>query len=409
MALFRYKALDQLGKEAQGTLEATSLQEAGNQLKAQAMHILSLEPARSDLQWLNQLGQFFSFLRISRYTSPGTSEKVIFFRQLALMLRSGNTLIQGLEVGAEMTSKLALRRAILDMMFKIQGGSSFAAATAAQGKMFPPVAQKLIASAEVSGELQQTLERLSDNMERSAAVKRQLMSSLAYPIVLVLVSLAVFLGLTLKIIPKFAIMLEGKSQSLPAISQAMLDVSSWMVNYGTMVGAIVLTIIFLVLVAYTTRTGKAVIDRFILHLPVIGTSIRASGMAQMGWTMSMLLSSGLTVLEALRVLSDIMPNARLAECFEDAGQEILAGRSLALGLQQPPIPIMVQHMTGVGERSGELEHVMRELGKYYQNLTETRIKVMTASIQPVMTLVVGGMVAFVYIGFFKAMFAVSAG
>ncbi|WP_136678590.1 type II secretion system F family protein [Neptunomonas sp. XY-337] len=409
MATFKYKALDQQGREIKGSIEAESQNEASAKLRGQSVYVLSLKRAGFGINPFRWLLTLLSLLKPGRYTSPKAGDKVIFFRQLALMLRSGNTLTQGLEISSEMTEKRTLQRAIIDMLVRIQSGSSFAAAVEAQGRMFPPVANRLIASAEMTGELQLTLERLADNLERSAAVKRQLMSSLAYPIVLVLVSVGVFLGLTLNIIPKFATMLEGKSQELPAISQAMLDVSAWMVDYGAMTGSIFLGVIFVALVFYTTRPGKAVIDRLLLNVPLIGSSIRISGMAQMGWTMSMLLGSGLTVLESLRVMKAITGNMRLAECYEKAGSDILAGRSLAFGLQQRPIPVMVQHMTGIGERSGELEHVMTELGKYYQQLTATRIKAMTAAIQPVMTIVVGGMVAFVYIGFFRAMFAVSAG
>jgi type IV pilus assembly protein PilC len=204
-------------------------------------------------------------------------------------------------------------------------------------------------------------------------------------------------------------MLESKATDLPAITQAMLDVSAWLIEYGTALGIILGVSIFGVLASYTTLAGKKVIDRVLLNTPLIGSSIRTSAMAQMGWTMSMLLGSGLTVIEALRVMRSITGNHRLAICFDHAGNEILAGRSLAFGLQQSHIPVMVQHMTGIGERSGELEHVMLELGKYYQQSAESRIKAMVAMIEPAMTIIVGGMVAFVYIGFFTAMIKVSAG
>jgi type IV pilus assembly protein PilC len=189
----------------------------------------------------------------------------------------------------------------------------------------------------------------------------------------------------------------------------MLNTSAWLIDYGAYLGGSLLAGILAILIAYTTHPGKAVIDRILLRVPIIGSSIRTSGMAQLGWTMSMLLSSGLTVLESLRVMSSITGNHRLAKCFDKAGSDILSGRSLAYGFQQSNIPIMVQHMTGIGERSGELEHVMHEIGKYYQHNAEIRIKAMIAMIEPAMTLVVGGMVAFVYIGFFKAMMQVSAG
>lgn len=267
----------------------------------------------------------------------------------------------------------------------------------------------MIASGEASGELQLTLERLADSLERSAALKRQFISSLMYPCFVMVAAIGVTLFLGISIVPKFAKLLEGKSQQLPAATEVMLDVSAWLVDYGFYLGVSVGVGLFMILAAYTTKPGKAVIDRILLNIPFVGSSIRTSGMAQMGWTMSMLLGSGLTVLESLRVVGAVTSNDRLSLCFTHASDEILAGRSLAIGLSQRNIPKMVQHMAGIGERSGELEHVMTELGKYYQNLAEIRIKRMIAMIEPAMTVLIGGLVGGVYYAFFKAMMQVSAG
>ncbi len=401
MAKFYFRAQDLKGQRRSGTQEAATAAEVATRLRASGLFVL--EVSRSGP------GRVLASLRPGRYTSPGAQDRVMLCRQLALMLRSGNTLSQGLQICAEMTEKRALQYSLINMLIRIQGGSSFAQAIEAQKRMFPPIVAKLIASAEQSGEMQQTLERLADNLERTAAVRRQFLSSMTYPTILLLAAFGVFMGLALGIVPKFAKMLEGRSQQLPGMTKAMLDISAWLVDYGMYLGIGLGGSILGVLIAYTTPPGKAAIDRVLLYLPVLGTSIRTSAMAQMGWTTSMLLGSGLTIMEALRILASIIDNRRLAQCFEEAGNIILSGHSLATGLQQPQIPVLVQHMAGIGERSGELEHVMLELGKFYQHQAELRIKRMVAMIEPAMTLVVGGMVAFVYIGFFKAMMQVSAG
>lgn len=408
MAQYRYTALDPAGQERKGTVEAASPAEATALLRSRSLHVLNLRSA-SHLNPLALLRFFSTLLSPKRYTAPNTADLVIFFRQMSLMLRSGNTLIQGLELCSQMTERATLRKTLINVLVTIQGGSSFAVALKQQGNRFPPLVSKLVASGEASGELQITLERLADSLERSAALKRQFISAMIYPTLVVCAAVGVTLFLALNIIPKFAKMLEGRSQELPASTQFMMDVSAWLVDYGLHLGIGVGAGLFLILAAYTTQPGKAVIDRVLLNIPLIGSSIRTSGMAQMGWTMSLLLSSGLTVLESLRVISSIISNHGLAICFQRAGDDILSGRSLAYGLQQNNIPIMVQHMSGIGERSGELEHVMQELGRYYQNLAEARIKRMIAMIEPAMTIVVGGLVGFVYFAFFKAMMQVSAG
>lgn len=406
---FNYKALDPQGRERQGSIESNSAAEASALLRSKSLHVLKLEAGGQKFSLLAFIARLFSLISIKRYTSAGAADQVMFFRQMSLMLRSGNTLMQGLELCSEMTEKVQLRNSLINILVAIQGGSSFANAIEKQGNKFPPIVAKLVASGEASGELQMTLERLAESLERSAALKRQFVSSLIYPVLVISAAIGVTLFLAISIVPKFAVMLEGKSQSLPAATQVMLDVSAWLIDYGFYLGVSVGILIFAILAAYTTKVGKIVIDRVLINLPMVGNSIKTSGMAQMGWTMSMLLSSGLTVLESLRVVSSVMDNQRLANCFTHAGDEILAGRSLAVGLSQRSIPLMVQHMAGIGERSGELEHVMLELGRYYQEQAEARIKRMIAMIEPAMTLMVGGLVGGVYYAFFKAMMQVSAG
>ena len=408
MAKYSYKALDARGQEKKGTVEAVSPAEATSLLRSRSLHVLKIEAATS-LNPLLLLKFLSQTLSPKRYAGISSGDLVMAFRQLALMLRAGNTLIQGLELCSEMTDKVQLRNTLINVLVAIQGGSSFASAIEKQGARFPPLVAKLIASGEASGELQATLERLADSLERSAALKRQFISAMTYPMFLLVASVGVTLFLTLSIIPKFATLLEGRSQNLPGATQAMMNISTWLVDYGVYLGIGLGITLFLILASYTTFVGKAIIDRVLLHVPMVGHSIRTSAMSQMGWTMSLLLSSGLTVLESLRVVGDIMGNHRLSICFKDAGDEILAGRSLAYGLKQNNIPTMVQHMAGIGERSGELEHVMRELGKYYQEMAEARIKRMIATMEPAMTVIVAGQVGFVYYAFFKAMMQVSAG
>jgi type II secretory pathway component PulF len=165
----------------------------------------------------------------------------------------------------------------------------------------------------------------------------------------------------------------------------------------------------LILASYTTAKGKNALDKVLVRLPIIGDSIRSAAMAQMGMTMALLLRSGLTVVETLKVLEQIMSNNSMSRCFARAGHQVLAGQSLATGLTQSLIPDMVQHMAAIGEKSGELDQVMDEIGDYFQQQTEVKLKAMIAMIEPSMTLLIGGLVGFVYYAFFKAMMQVSAG
>jgi len=409
MAKFIYKALDQQGNETKGSIEAGSENEARSILRTKSLHILKLRSDRNQQSPKELISTVFSYLSIQRYRKANTSDLVLFFRQIALMLRSGNTLMQAIEAISQMTTKVRFKKALVRMLVSIQGGSSFAQAIEKEGSMFPPLVAKLVASGEASGELQVILERLAINLGRSAEIKRQFITAMFYPTFVSIAAIGVTTFLAMSVIPKFATMLEGKSSQLPEATQMMMDFSSYMVDNGAFIFSIIGVAIFLIFAAYTTKPGKNVIDKILIRTPLIGSSIQSSAMAQTGMTMSLLLRSGLTVLETLKVIAHIMPNTAMALCFNRAGEKILSGQTLTVGLNQPLIPQMVQHMAGIGEKSGELDQVMDELGNYFQAQTESRLKAMIAMIEPAMTVIIGGLVGFVYYAFFKAMMQVSAG
>ena len=409
MAKFTYKALDQLGNETTGAIEAGSENEARSALRAKALYVLKLKTGGTKQSPIALVKTVLSYLSIKRYKKANTSDLVLFFRQVALMLRAGNTLMQAIEAISQMTEKVRFKNALVRMLVSIQGGSSFAQAIEKESTMFPPIVSRLVASGEASGELQVILERLAINLNRSADIKRQFITAMFYPTFVTIAAAGVVTFLAMNVVPKFATMLESKSSQLPASTQAMMDGSAYMVDNGAVIFSTLGITIFLILASYTTEKGKTIIDKVLIRTPLIGSSIKSSAMAQTGMTMSLLLRSGLTVLETLKVLAHIMPNKSMSACFHKAGEKILSGQSLAAGLNQSLIPHMVQHMAGIGEKSGELDQVMDELGNYFQSQTEIRLKAMIAMIEPAMTVLIGGLVGFVYYAFFSAMMQVSAG
>ncbi len=409
MANFTHKVLDQKSKESKGLMEAGSENEVRSMLRTQSLYALSIKPENHGFSLLKTLNTTAELATVSRYKKPNTVDKVMFFRQVALMLRSGSTLMQAIEAISQMTPKIRFKNSLVRMLVSIQGGSSFAQSIEKEKHIFPPLVSRLIASGEASGELQVILERLAVNLTRSADLKRQFVTSMFYPTFVAIAAVGVTLFLALSVVPKFATMLEGKSSQLPAATQAMMDGSKYMIDNGAMLGAIFGGGLFLILASYTTAKGKDIIDKILVRLPIIGSSIRSSAMAQMGMTTALLLRSGLTVVDTLAVLEQIMPNNSMSRCFSRAGLQVLSGQNLATGLTQPLIPDMVKHMAGIGEKSGELDQVMDEIGDYFQQQTETKLKSMIAMIEPAMTVLIGGLVGFVYYAFFKAMMQVSAG
>tara|TARA_Y100001954_G_scaffold111831_1_gene121244 strand:- start:555 stop:1376 length:822 start_codon:yes stop_codon:yes gene_type:complete len=267
----------------------------------------------------------------------------------------------------------------------------------------------LIAAGERSGNLDAIIHRLADNLERNKDLKRQLLTAMFYPVVVLVSSLCVAVAMVVWVIPRFAAFLTARRASLPASTQFLLDVGGWALDWGWTIGTILGVAAFLTLVAYTTQRGKKVLHRVLLALPVLGKVSQYGAMAQTGWSLSLLLRSGMPAIQSLRISGEASPNYAVKASLLKAADGLLEGRALSKTLDQPHLPQMVRHMAAVGEKSGQIETVMDEMGQYYQKELAAKVKFMTVMIEPVMILIVGGMVGYVYFSIFQAVMSVSKG
>ena len=298
------------------------------------------------------------------------------------------------------------------MLVRIQqGGASFSSALEAEGNLFPTYVFRMLAVGERSGQLGLSLERVAGHMENESILRSQYMNSFAYPAVVIMVAIGVFIGLSVYVVPEFARIIEGAGDmgDLPFISTVWLDISRWITSYGIFTAIGIAAAGAAVTMAYKTGAAKKEIDNVLINLPFIGANILNTSMAQMGWTMSVLLKSGLSIVESLEFQAGNTGNHNISQSLSNARDAIIEGRSLGYGLNQPHIPSIVRNMCIVGERSGELEKAAQVFGDYFQRESQNRTKKMTAIMEPVLILLIGGMVAFIYISFFQALFSINGG
>ncbi len=289
MAIYSYAGLDAGGAEQQGLIEADSEKEVVRILRKRAIFPIKVQEGErlqleKDLR--SRIGQIARLLHPSRFAPVRSGDLVLFFRQIALMLRAGFTLVSALEAYYEMQTKLGLRRATQRMANDIRRGAGFSASMAKEKRLFTLMAVNLAASGEESGNLDTILERLADSLERSKELKRQMLSAMFYPTLVIAAALAIIFVMVTYVIPKFATFLEARHAVLPASTQMLMNVSDWALRWGGPVGAVLGIAVFLVLAAYTTRRGKRVLDRVILALPVVGKAVLVAAMAQAGWSMA---------------------------------------------------------------------------------------------------------------------------
>jgi len=338
-----------------------------------------------------------------------SSALIFFFRQMAFMLRAGLPVMHALELANHQVSSARLRLTIRLMLKDIESGSALSLAMKKHKAVFPNMAVNLIIAAESTGDLDAIMERLAVHLEKKAALRAHMINAMIYPVVVLIAAIGVGTFMTVKIIPKFADFLLAQGRALPPSTQSLIDFSIYVRANGIMIIAVCIAFIIALLLTYQTKRGRYIIDSFLLRIPVMGPMFTTGEMAQMTWALSTLLRSGVTVFDALNITSELLNNRVYSDKLTHASTLILNGKDLASSIQHPQMPVLVLQMTAVGEQTGSLDHVLQELGTYYEQLLETAIKRLSAMIEPAMILLIGGMVGFVYNAFFQALFSLVGG
>ena len=406
MSVYRYVALNVKGETVRGVLDAENERQAGTVLVSGGLRILELNKSEEGLNaglGAKSLADSFANLR-----SVSATEKVFFFRQLALMLRSGLSLTESLTIIQNiLRGKICAVANILNN--EVQNGERFSNAIAAQGKVFPEMAQYMIRSAEATGQLDVVMERISIHIERRNEIKREALTTLLYPGITFLIAIAMFIFLVTKVVPKFADFFAKSGKSMPPQTKSLVDFSAFLGDWGIVIVLSLIMVAVVVAYLYSTTQGRYRIDGLLLKVPVVGSVITLSAMSQLGWGLSMLLRSGLTIVESMDIIKSLIGNAVIANDVVVARERILRGQDLGRSLQVGGITPLFRELASVGEKSGSLTTIMEEAGSYYETSLQAKNKVLSSLVEPMAILLIGGMVGYVYLAFFKAMFAVSGG
>lgn len=406
MAQFSYIALDARGEEVVGQIQADDSAAAMLLIRQRGLRLLELKPGRTADGFLGQ-ANFADWLASQR--SPSKSARIFFFRQMAFMLRAGLPVTQALTLAQAQLSDPRLNLTIRLMLKDIQAGQSLSAAMAKHPAVFPAMAVNLTVAGESTGDLDAIMDRLATHLDKKATLRAQMINAMIYPAIVVVAALGVGTFMVVQIIPKFAKFLSGKGRGLPPSTQALIDISDSIRAHGPLIVGIVVALIVAVIVLYQTRRGRLAIDHGLLGLPVIGDLLITGAMAQMSWALSILLRSGVTVFDALKITANLLGNRVYHDKLHEASARILEGRDIAGSIDHKKMPRLVVQMVAVGEGTGNLDGVLQELGFYYEKLLEIAIKRLSALIEPTMILVIGGMVGFVYYAFFQALFSLVSG
>lgn len=402
MPEFQYTARDQSGAQVTHRQSAESREALVRELRQQGLLVLEVSLAKSKAAGLRFSLNPFDYLSISSLDVERS------FYQLAVLLRSGLPIVEALEFIRDF-SRPGARRVWQTMVERISGGDSLSAAMA-EHKVFMNITLQLVRVGESSGRLDYVLEQASKAMERRRLNRKQVFAALRYPAFMVVFVIGIVYFMMKKLIPELKKFINAMGGKLPPITQALIDVSNWFEAYALtlLVGMVGASICMMLL--YQVRPIRFQMDRFALSLPVFGHLFRLSGTTTLAQNLGILLTSGVRILDSLATIETLVGNRFLASKVRYARERVAQGSPLAEPLAEDDAFMpMLTRMIRVGEKSGRLDVILEEMGQHFELELQDMIVFMSSLIGPMMTIVVGGIIGFVYAAFLVAMFSAGAG
>ncbi len=385
MPIYEYRALESNGREKRGSLDAESLRAARQKLRSLSLFPTEIrEGAEVDKAKSRDIKQYFRSGWVS------TKDLAVSTRQLATLVGAGLPLVSALQALADQTESFTLKRVIIEVREGVEQGSSLAKSLGNYPKTFPALYINMVAAGEASGTLDTVLENLANYLEAQLELRRQIMSALLYPILMLIICTLVVLGLFMFVVPRIVEIFKKQGAQLPLPTRIMIGISDFLINYWYLAALALILIAALSRWYYRQPQGRATVDRALLRVPLIGSLYTKICTTRVSSTLGTLLRSGVGLLQGLDITKNIVGNVHMVKAMEDARDGVREGRSLARELGRSGLfPTMLCHMIAVGETSGELEGMLQKAGKAYDSEVNATLSGLTSLLEPLMMIVVG--------------------
>jgi type IV pilus assembly protein PilC len=398
MNTYVFKAIDLMGQQAKGEVEAESKQSVADQLKGKGLIVLDIADKRSskeiELPWKNRVK---------------LGDLSILSRQLATMVSSGMTILRALYVLEAQTENKKLSEQLVLVRKDVEAGLPLSDALERHPKTFNPLYIAMTRAGETGGVLEDSLLRIADQLEKEESLRRQVKSAMAYPTVIFTFAMIVMIGMVAFIVPVFAGVFKSLGNAkLPAMTQFVMGISNVVTTkwYLLIIGTVVLVVGFMKW--KKTPRGRAMWQRSLLRLPFkIGDIFQKVALARWSRTFSALMGAGVPLLQAIDITSQTAGNVVVEQAMAKVTDSVKAGGTIAQPLMDSPVfPSMVGHMVKVGEETGALTTMLTKIGDFYEDQVEAAVKALTSILEPVMIVLVGGIVGFIVISMYLPLFSV---
>ncbi len=401
MPTYVARARDARGNPSRRRVVAKSPRDVRLNLQKQGLFILDIHEA--------QPFRLSGELDLGFLTKISVKDKAIFSRQFAALVNAGVAMVRSLGVMAEQASNSKLKKILLEVNSDVQQGSTLSEAMRSHPEAFDKLYVSMIQAGEAGGVLDEVLNRLSKLLEDQARLANQIKSAMAYPLTVGFLAIAIFLGMVIFLIPVFSGIFEQLGGDLPVFTQFMVTLSEFLRTPIYAVFAILLIFGggFFLRRYYKTPTGRETIDRLQLKLPLFGDLIQKTAVARFCRTFGALSRSGVPILSSLEIVRDTAGNQIIANALDQVRREIQSGGMISLALQKENVfPLLAVQMISVGEETGEIDKMLMKVADFYEDEVEQAVKALTSIMEPIMIVVLGGMVGSILIAMYLPMFKI---
>lgn len=399
--IYDFKAFSADGKQQKGIIEAETQKAARLKLKKRGLVVTEILEKTASRPRSSASVPFFGG-RIS------VREIALMTRQLASLVKANIPLVEALNALVEQTENERLKVVLAQVRQDVNEGSSLAKACSTHPKIFDTIFVNMIEAGESSGTLGLVLLKLADLKEAQMRLRSKIVSGMTYPGLMMVVALGLLMAIFTFVIPKLIGIFESMNKPMPATTRILADTSDFVISWWPAILAATVLGLWLFRRYIRTESGRAKWDAFKLHAPVFGPLIRMIAITRFASTMSTLLSSGVPILTSMTIARNLVDNVPIAKAIATARENITEGQSIADPLRRcGEFPPLVIHMIAIGEKTGELPDMLKNISDTYEEQVSARVDAMTSLLEPLMIVGMGGVVGFIVFSVFMPLLQIS--
>jgi general secretion pathway protein F len=402
MPIFEYRALSTAGKGRKGIIDADTARDAREKLRVDHVHVTEMwevidaKETNGGAGGRRALAQQLSLKRFRLQRKIKTRDLATFTRQFSTLLKSGIQLADALKALVEQATDRNLEQVLRVVKEEITAGNNLAEALAKHPNFFSDLYVNMVRAGEASGNLDVVLTRIADYLQKQASLKSKVISAITYPCIMVSVAIMVVIFLMSYVVPKITQVLKERNQALPLVTEVLITISNIMQNFWWIIFIGIAAVYFVFKAILATEAARLRFDSFLLRMPLFGQLFSKQAISRFAVTFSTLLKSGLPALDALKIVSLVVNNARLTQVINDIHSRIIEGADIATPIKKSKVfPPMIGYMVAVGEQSGQLEEVLDRVSESYEEELDHAIQRLTSLIEPIIIILLAVVIGFI--------------